>query len=1065
MKRLSYLRKISQFYGGQIGIIISDALVKLGGTIISLARKAFLKPMKVKQRQVNAEWFDQHDQRLVKEIFELTTSEATKDFVAWKRFLAITMPIGLFTVNSNVPEELAHFFYFQSAESSQTEMEIECKEKIDKFIDEVKRSIANGESAINETIGFEAIMISPQQSFMYSKNTYLNPFLLGVVFNKEIYNAWIKLITRCIGLKNRDLLGDYLNAFSKDLYDILGEEYIIKGMYAYLIDNKDIEESLIPKQFHDLSHLSKVAFTRNSIVSYTNIPRKIKELLPYSKEVLKAICISYIETDSLDFKEERKAEGCTTIPSTKIFLTEVLSTIQRENPYFDNYLFAIIDRVLFSERKRKWKNYTGMPEDEFNLLSNFMSDLVTNSRKYLKECKVFTPTCMKEIEKLESLLIFLASKRTIKAKFKCNDKVVINSRCTNMRLSEGETVRVTNVVDKPTSDLEHDFDNRDIRIELALRSIRSDTLIHNIGLFIPTTQDHSDLNFYFQSFTALLNDIYSTSDSVFTYALTFPEGYHGLYFNLNDLVSYKNIKEEDKINKFYSNDPNFYNLECSDEIENMLEEYNLIYKSQLIKLKHSTLFNSIYLSTNKRISRVYTVVNSKGETYQVNESTIEALADYRGIPDGYVVDYKYCLIKGSRAYNSVLSTKRIHSNNPDLLFLGGMEDPFISEELNYNDISWDHYYDRYDYNDNLIYGWVDGCDEGYFSSNSDYVYSEVHDQYFMDPHTARDREFMYSDYHEDWVPDNYNSDGDSSIKSYSYKPSPIFKKDNKDPVTSKTMKCFNNNGNLSQRINSTNYYGVELEINHTGDDSYLLADKIQNLDGGSTLYCKSDSSLSSGFEIVSHPLSLKKHKKSKVWRDVMSLCRNDHAYSYKGDECGIHVHVGKQALSNRDWWKLIMFFEHNKRILRKFSQRSMRRLNQWAKITETKNHIKNSIKRENNNDIYKSIIYCCKNDIPPSSANGRYSAINVMNITVEFRLFRGTTNIDRFLNTIGFVDAIVEFVKVHGVSFFLNEKKAYYESPRPTNNISTWEAFSNFIRNNNQFRELDKYLTKKNLVR
>ena len=81
-----------------------------------------------------------------------------------------------------------------------------------------------------------------------------------------------------------------------------------------------------------------------------------------------------------------------------------------------------------------------------------------------------------------------------------------------------------------------------------------------------------------------------------------------------------------------------------------------------------------------------------------------------------------------------------------------------------------------------------------------------------------------------------HEDSSSFIKSYNYKPSPVF---------------------YGEGV----FYGVELELDEGGESS-CNAEKILNIANkeDELIYCKHDGSFNDGFEIVTHPMSLVYHQ-------------------------------------------------------------------------------------------------------------------------------------------------------------------------------------------------------------
>lgn len=67
------------------------------------------------------------------------------------------------------------------------------------------------------------------------------------------------------------------------------------------------------------------------------------------------------------------------------------------------------------------------------------------------------------------------------------------------------------------------------------------------------------------------------------------------------------------------------------------------------------------------------------------------------------------------------------------------------------------------------------------------------------------------------------------------------------------------------------FFGVELEVDEAGESDRnaweLLS--IVNGEGEKRLYCKHDGSLDEGFELVSHPMSLRYHQEEMPWEKLL----------------------------------------------------------------------------------------------------------------------------------------------------------------------------------------------------
>jgi formylmethanofuran dehydrogenase subunit E len=215
----------------------------------------------------------------------------------------------------------------------------------------------------------------------------------------------------------------------------------------------------------------------------------------------------------------------------------------------------------------------------------------------------------------------------------------------------------------------------------------------------------------------------------------------------------------------------------------------------------------------------------------------------------------------------------------------------------------------------------------------------------------------------------------NAINNYYYKPSPIF---------------------YPSFVPNTLYMGVELEVDKAGEN-HENAQRLLDIMNSSNdlIYCKHDGSLSNGFEIVSHPMTLDYHTHHTSWLD---LCREAVAMGYRSHNtstCGLHIHV------NRDFFgyswteqedniaKVVHMVESFWNELTIFSRRDYSRLEQWASRTGIYSKVQ---------DTYKKA---------KDSCGDRYKAVNLTNDnTIEFRLFRGTLKHSTFIATLQLVHSI-----------------------------------------------------------
>lgn len=205
--------------------------------------------------------------------------------------------------------------------------------------------------------------------------------------------------------------------------------------------------------------------------------------------------------------------------------------------------------------------------------------------------------------------------------------------------------------------------------------------------------------------------------------------------------------------------------------------------------------------------------------------------------------------------------------------------------------------------------------------------------------------------------------------------------------------------NDGENPQTTNFYGVELEIDFGGEDDNAAQCFLKILNAnGAEWYAKHDGSLEGGFELVSMPSTLafllsdvdcfREFRKKAIAADYRS---------HDGETCGLHVHVSRHALGDNldeaeaTIGKILLFMDWNWDELLVLSRRTSEQLNRWAK--------RYGCIRESDTPLdaaYKA-----------SEENDRYTCLNLRNSeTIEFRMWRGTLVPETFFATIELVDAI-----------------------------------------------------------
>ena len=242
--------------------------------------------------------------------------------------------------------------------------------------------------------------------------------------------------------------------------------------------------------------------------------------------------------------------------------------------------------------------------------------------------------------------------------------------------------------------------------------------------------------------------------------------------------------------------------------------------------------------------------------------------------------------------------------------------------------------------------------------------------------------------------------------------------------------------------NSSRYFGIELEIDHPGSYNERLRNKmatrlhnILNETGeyNELVKFENDGSLgANGIEMIFQPMSYAyiKENQEKIFRALEAIDNTGYS-SHDAGTCGFHIHVSRTEINNDILDRVLMIFENFKNELIAFSRRNEEQM-RWCKFMCTTTHATSL----NKASFEQARRY--------GSINGHGYVINNQNShTVEFRLFRGTTNKRTFMAAIQLVDNIVSIA----------QKRATIEG-------LTWLDIINY---NEEYTELKEYNKKRSI--
>jgi hypothetical protein len=209
------------------------------------------------------------------------------------------------------------------------------------------------------------------------------------------------------------------------------------------------------------------------------------------------------------------------------------------------------------------------------------------------------------------------------------------------------------------------------------------------------------------------------------------------------------------------------------------------------------------------------------------------------------------------------------------------------------------------------------------------------------------------------------------------------------------------------------YLGVELEIDNSKRREEFMARSHTD-----EIIYKSDGSLVSGVEVVSHPCTLDYHMNELPWRNILKMA---HTCGYRGHTgsnndrggasptCGLHIHVSREAFGrtsderDKREAKLLLLVDKFWTQLVIFSRRDKYSLERWAKRYATF-------------DVSKEELSALVKKAKDVNGSDRRMAVNMCNgggasreqPTVEFRMFRSTLNYETLIATLQLVSHLIE---------------------------------------------------------
>ena len=244
------------------------------------------------------------------------------------------------------------------------------------------------------------------------------------------------------------------------------------------------------------------------------------------------------------------------------------------------------------------------------------------------------------------------------------------------------------------------------------------------------------------------------------------------------------------------------------------------------------------------------------------------------------------------------------------------------------------------------------------------------------------------------------------INNYSFKPVPEFKCTERD---------------LLERAL---HFGTEVEIEMTDEaDNHAALQQLAEADLEHKLfYCKSDTSVRSGFELVSHPFTYDwmndNHDAFEAMFGLAPIMEG-----WKSVRCGMHVHMSTDAFTSLHLLKFMRFFYENTAFIAAVARRPADRLEEWSTLKAPDK------KRLQKFTANKS----------GSLGLDRSSALNVGNSnTIECRIFRSTLAPTAYYGNIEFLQALFDFTKGCGLQELSKDRFLGFVKERS-------KAYNNFV--------------------
>jgi hypothetical protein len=252
--------------------------------------------------------------------------------------------------------------------------------------------------------------------------------------------------------------------------------------------------------------------------------------------------------------------------------------------------------------------------------------------------------------------------------------------------------------------------------------------------------------------------------------------------------------------------------------------------------------------------------------------------------------------------------------------------------------------------------------------------------------------------------DNEENENEGLVHSYSYKPRASFLNSDGSSSAYCAMSTISARPEL--------YLGFEQEVEFRGHHTHSIRDGAQkvldamNASGSeNVVYLKEDGSISHGFEIVSHPMTIDYAMNHVNWAGITALKRMGFE-SWNASSCGLHIHMSRNAFADdKHLFKFVKFIYSNRVDLVKFVGRE----SSYAKFG-LENFVSSWMDYDTGTRNQNSLMKMLKDQ---ATNNDRYCAINIQNShTVELRFFRPSLNVTTVQAAMQFCKASFDYTEM-----------------------------------------------------